>query len=51
MDKPALPEIEPLKGKVTDEHFKAIKDVLDRIEVVFPRHKEDIVVVVLLNMK
>ena len=51
MDKPALPEIEPLRVKVTDEHFEAIKDVLDRNQDVFPRHKEDIVVVVLLNMK
>ena len=29
-DKPVLPEIEHLRGKVTDEQLEAIKDVLDR---------------------
>ena len=34
-DKPVLPEIEHLRGKVTDEQLEAIKDVLDRNEDVF----------------
>ena len=34
-DKPVLPEIEHLRGKVADEHLEAIKDVLDRNEDVF----------------
>ena len=42
MDKPILPEIEHLRGKVTDEQLEAIKDVLDRKEDVFSNHKEDI---------
>ena len=42
MDKPVLPEIEHLRGKVTDEQLAAIKDVLDRNEDVFSRHKADI---------
>ena len=29
-DEPVLPEIEHLRGKVTDEQLEAIKDVLDR---------------------
>ena len=41
-DKPVLPEIEHLKGKVTDEQLEAIKDVLDRNEDVFSKHKADI---------
>ena len=41
MDKPVLPEIE-LKAKVTDEQLEAIKDVLERYEEVFSRHKADI---------
>ena len=39
MDKPVLPEIEHLRGKVTDEQLEAIKDVLERNEEVFSRHK------------
>ena len=42
MDKPVLPEIEQLRGKVTDEQLEAIKDVLERKEDVFSRHKADI---------
>ena len=42
MDKPVLPEIEHLRGKVTDEQLEAIKDVLERNEEVFSRHKADI---------
>ena len=42
MDKPVLPEIEHLMGKVTDEHLEAIRDVLERNEDVFSRHKADI---------
>ena len=29
MDKPVLPEIEHLRGKVTDEQLEAINDVLE----------------------
>ena len=42
MDKPVLPEIEHLRGKVTDEQLEAIKDVLERNEDVFSRYKADI---------
>ena len=35
MDKPVLPEIEHLRGKVTDEQLEAIKDVLERNADVF----------------
>ena len=42
MDKPVLPEIEHLRGKVTDEQLEAIKDVLERNEEVFSRQKADI---------
>ena len=41
-DKPVLPEIEHLRGKLTDEQLEAIKDVLERNEKVFSRHKADI---------
>ena len=41
-DKPVLPEIEHLRGKVTDEQLQAIKDLLDRNEDVFSKHKADI---------
>ena len=37
-DKPVLPEIEHLRGKITDEQLEAIKDVLGS----FLRHKADI---------
>ena len=42
MDKPVLPEIEHLRGKVPDEQLEAIKDVLKRNEEVSSRHKADI---------
>ena len=42
IDKPVLPEIEHLKGKLTDEQLEAIKDVLERNEEVFSKHKADI---------
>ena len=42
MDKPVLPEIEHLRGKVTDEQLEAVKDVLERNEESFSRHKADI---------
>ena len=42
MDKPVLPGIEHLRGKVTDEQLEAIKDVLERNEDVFSKHKADI---------
>ena len=35
IDKPVLPEIEHLRGKLTDEQLEAIKDVLVRNEEVF----------------
>ena len=42
MDKPASPEIEHFSGKVTDEQLEAVKDVLDRNQDDFLRHKADI---------
>ena len=42
MDKPVLPEIEHLRVKVTEEQLEAIKDVLERNEDVFSKHKADI---------
>ena len=41
-DKPVLPEIEHLRDKLTDEQLEAIKDVLERNEEDFSRHKADI---------
>ena len=41
-DKMVLPEIEHLRGKLTDEQLEAIKDVLEWNEGVFSRHKADI---------
>ena len=41
-DKPVLPEIENLRDKLTDEQLEVIKDVLERNEEVFSRHKADI---------
>ena len=41
-NKPVLSEIEHLRGKLTDEQLEAIKDVLERNEEVFSRHKADI---------
>ena len=37
-----MTEIEHLRGKLTDEQLEAIKDVLERNEEVFSRHKADI---------
>ena len=42
MDKPVSPEIENLSEKVTDEELEAVKEVLDRNQDVFSRHKADI---------
>ena len=42
MDKPVLPEIEHLRGKVTNEQLEAIMDVLEENEDVLSRHKADI---------
>ena len=41
-DKPVLSEIEHLRGKITDEQLEAIKDVLERNEDVFSKHKANI---------
>ena len=41
-EKPFLPEIEHLRGKLTDEKLEAIKDVLEPNEEVFSRHKADL---------
>ena len=41
-EKPVLPEIEHLRGKLKDEQLEAIKEVLERNEEVFSRHKADI---------
>ena len=51
MDKPVLPEIEHLRGRVTDEQLEAIKDVLERNEEFFRDLKQTLDVVILLNMK
>ena len=50
-DKPVLPEIEHLRGKLKDEQLEAIKDVLERNEEVFSRHKADIGCCIFLSMK
>ena len=42
MDKSVLPEIKHLRGKVMNEQLEAIKNVLDRNQEVFSRHKADI---------
>ena len=42
MDKPVLPEMELLRGKVTDEQLKAIKNVREQNEDNFSKHKADI---------
>ena len=42
VNKPVLPEIEHLRGKVTDEQLEAPRDVLDRNQDIFSRHKADI---------
>ena len=50
-DKPVLPEIEHLRGKLKDEQLEAIKDVLERNEEVFQGIRRISGVVILLNMK
>ena len=42
MNKTGLPEIEHLSAKITDEQLGPIKDVLDRNQDIFLRHKADI---------
>ena len=41
-DKPVLPEIEHLKGKIGEGDFKLLREVLNRNEDVFSSHKADI---------
>ena len=41
-DKPVLPEIEHLKGKIGEGDFEKLRDVLDRNADVFSKHKADI---------
>ena len=42
-DKPVLPEIEHLKGKIGEGDFELLREVLNRNADVFSRHKADIV--------
>ena len=42
IDTLVLPEIEHFRKKITDKQLGAIKDVLDRNQDVFSRHKADI---------
>ena len=42
MDNSVLPEIQHLRGMGTDEQLEAIRDVLDRNQDVFSKHKADI---------
>ena len=42
MDKPLLPKVEHLRGKVTDKQPESIKGFLDRNQDNFTRHKADI---------
>ena len=51
MDKPVLPDLEHLRGEVTDEQLEAIKDVLDRNQDVFRNIRQTLDVVFSLNMK
>ena len=41
-DKPVLPEIEHLKGKIGEGDFEKLRDVFNRNADVFSRHKADI---------
>ena len=41
-DKPVLPEIERLKGKIGEGDFKKLRDLLNRNADVFSKHKADI---------
>ena len=50
-DKPVLPEIEHLRGKVTGEQPEDIKEVIDRNQEFFSSHRVDIDCCNFLNMK
>ena len=41
-DKPFLPEIEQLRGKIGEEDFESLRAVLNRNADVFSKHKSDI---------
>ena len=41
-DKPVLPEIKHLKGKIGERDFEILRDVLNRNAEVFSKHKADI---------
>ena len=41
-DKPVLQEIEHLKGKIGEEDFEKLRDLLNRNADVFSKHKADI---------
>ena len=41
-DKPVLPEIEHLKGKIGEGDFESLREVLNRNAVIFSKHKADI---------
>ena len=41
-DKPVLPEIEHLKGKIVERDFEKLRDLLNRNAEVFSKHKADI---------
>ena len=41
-DKPALPEIEHLRGKIGEGDFESLRAVLNRNADVFSKHKADI---------
>ena len=41
-DKPVLPEIEHLKGKIGEGDFEKLRDLLNRNADVFSKHKADI---------
>ena len=41
-DKPVLPEIEHLKGKIGEGDFEKLRDLLNRNAEVFSKHKADI---------
>ena len=51
MDKPVLPEIEHLRGKLTDEQLQAITELLERMRTFFRNIRQTLDVVILLNMK
>ena len=41
-DKPVLPEIEHLRGKIGEEEFKSLNEILNSNADVFSKHKPDI---------